>query len=156
MSINATLLAQMLVFAVLVWFTMKYVWPMILNAMQEREVRIADGIAAGENGRRELEEAESRSTELLTQGRDKAQDYISQAQRRADEIVEEAKTTAREEGERLIQAARAQIEQERNQARDALRSQVATLAIAGAERILKREVDAKAHSSVLEELATEL
>lgn len=146
----------MLVFAVLTWFTMKYVWPMILDAMQAREARIADGIAAGEKGRRELEEAEARSSALLTDGRDKAQEYISQAQRRADEIVEEAKGTAREEGERLIQAARAQIDQERNQARDALRSQVAALAVAGAERILKREVDAKAHSNVLEDLATEL
>ena len=156
MSINATLLAQVIVFAVLVWFTMKYVWPMILGAMQVRENRIAEGIAAGDQGRKDLEEAEARSAQLLKDGREKAQDFVTQAQRRADEIIEEAKATAREEGERILASARAQIDQERNEAREALRTQVAALAVAGAEQILRREVDPKVHSSALNDLATQL
>ncbi len=106
MSINATLFAQMVVFALLVWFTMSFVWPMLLKQMQLRETRIADGLAAGEKGQRSLEEAELKTTELLHDGREKAQEYIAHAQKRSDEIIEEAKAQAREEGERLVEVAR--------------------------------------------------
>jgi F-type H+-transporting ATPase subunit b len=152
-SINATLFAQMLVFGLLVWFTMKFVWPYLLKAMHDRETRIADGLAMAERGRMELEHAEKRVDEMLREGRDKSQEYLTQAQRRADEMVEEAKQTAREEGERLVKAARAQIEQERIQAREQLRREVAALAMAGAEQILMREVDAKVHAETLERLS---
>ncbi len=156
MSINATLLAQMVVFAVLVWFTMKFVWPMLQRAMQERETRIADGLAAAEKGQRDLEEAEQSVAGMLQEGRDKAHDFVSQAQKRAEEIVEEAKAHAREEADRLVLAARAQIDQERNLAREALRGEVAVLAIKGAEQVLMREVDGKAHSDTLAQLARQL
>lgn len=156
MSINATLLAQMVVFALLVWFTMAFVWPMLLKAMQLRESRIADGLAAAERGKRSLEEAEQKTTEMLHDGREKAQEFVAQAQKRGDDIIEEAKAQAREEGERLVEIARSQIEQERNQARDELRGEVAALALRGAEQILRREVNAQAHSEALDKLAAEL
>jgi F-type H+-transporting ATPase subunit b len=155
-SINATLLGQMMVFALLVWFTMTYVWPVLLKAMEEREAKIADGLAAAEKGRHELERAESRATKILRESKDKAADIIAQAQRRADEMAEEAKENARLEGERLLAAVRAQVEQERNQAREALRREVSELALIGAEQILMREVDATAHSEVLERLSAQL
>ena len=156
MSINATLLAQMLVFGLLVWFSMTFVWPMLLKQMQLRETRISDGLAAAEKGQRSLEDAEAKTSAMLQEGREKAQEFVVQAQKRGDDIIEESKTKAREEGERLIQSARAQIEQERNQARDALRSEVAVLAIQGAERILQREVNPEVHSEALGKLAASL
>lgn len=156
MNIDATLLAQMIVFALLVWFTMSFVWPMLLKAMQERETRIADGLAAAEKGRHDLELAETKAKELLHEGREKAQEYIVQAQKRADEIVEEAKETARQEGERIRNAARAEIDTEINQARERLRVEVATLAVTGAEQILMREVDASTHKQMLEKLSASL
>jgi F-type H+-transporting ATPase subunit b len=155
-SINATLLAQMVVFAILVWFTMKFVWPLLQGAMKEREDRIADGLAAAERGKHDLELAEKRSAELLREGKDKAQELIGQAQRRANEIVDEAKESARGEADKLVGAARAQIDQERTEAREMLRKEVAVLAVAGAQAILQREVDVKAHGEVLAELATQL
>ncbi len=156
MSINATLLAQMVVFAILVWFSMKFVWPMIRGAMQERETRISEGLAAAERGKNDLALAEKRSTELVREGKDKAQELIGQAQRRANGIVEQAKESAREEAEKIVELARSQIEQERNEAREDLRKQVAALAVAGATRILQREIDASAHHEALEKLAAEL
>lgn len=156
MSINATLLGQMLVFAMLVWFTMKFVWPVLLKAMEEREAKIADGLAAAERGRHELELAGEKSAETMREGKDKAQEFINQAHKRADEIIGEAKVTAKAEGERIKIAAQAEVEQQANRAREALRSRVAELAVAGAEQILLREVDAAAHHEVLDKLATEL
>lgn len=156
MSINATLLGQMLVFALLIWFTMTYVWPVLLKAMEEREAKIADGLAAGEKGRHELDLVETRATKILRDGKDKAAELIVQAQKRADEMAEEAKENARAEGERLLAAARAQVEQERNQARESLRREVSKLALIGAEQILMREVDAATHSEVLEKLSAQL
>ena len=156
MSINATLLAQMVVFAILVWFTMKFVWPLLQQAMKEREDRIADGLAAAERGKHDLELAEKRPAELLREGKDKAQELIGQAQRRANEIVEESKDTARSEADRIIEVARAQVDQERSEAREVLRKEVATLAVAGAARILEREVDASAHGEALEKIAAQL
>jgi len=155
-SINATLLAQMVVFALLVWFTMKFVWPLLQAAMHERESRIADGLAAAERGKHDLELAEKRSAELLREGKDKAQELIGQAQKRANEIVDEAKGTARGEAETIIELARSQIDQERTEAREGLRKDVATLAVAGAAQILQREVDASTHSAALEKLAAQL
>jgi len=156
MNMNLTLIGQAISFAIFVWFCLKYVWPPILKALEERETRIADGLAAAERGKHELELAAQRSAEAMREGKDKAQDFISQAQKRADEIVEAAKLTAREEAEKIKIAARAEIDQDRNRARDELRSRVAHLAIAGAEQILLREVDETAHRDVLDKLAASL
>lgn len=156
MNMNLTLIGQAISFAIFVWFCLKYVWPPILKALEERETRIADGLAAAERGKHELELAAQRASEAMREGKDKAQDFISQAQKRADEIVEAAKLTAREEAEKIKVAARAEIDQDRNRARDELRTRVAHLAIAGAEQILLREVDETAHRDVLDKLAASL
>lgn len=156
MNMNLTLLGQMISFGIFVWFCVKYVWPPIIKALQERETRIADGLAAGERGKHDLELAEKRATGLLREGKDKAQGLIVQAQKRHDEIVEAAKQVAREEADRIKQSAAVEIEQNRNRARDELRGQVARLALVGAEQILMREVDEKAHRDVLDKLAANL
>lgn len=156
MNINLTLIAQMFSFALFVWFTMRYVWPPIMLALNEREKRIADGLAAAERGQRDKELAEQRARETLHEAHTRATELIAQAQKRADALVEEAKDNARVEGERLLHVARAQIDQERNQAREQLRTQVVVLALAGAERILAREVDPAAHGRMLNELAAGL
>lgn len=156
MSINLTLIGQAISLFVFVWFCMKYVWPPIINALQEREKRIADGLAAAEAGQNKFAEADQRMTELVNEGKQKANEIIVQAQKRGDEILEQAKQTARVEGDRLIEAAHAEIERERTQARDGLRQEVATLALVGAERILMREVDKGAHDELLAELSAEL
>jgi len=156
MSINLTLIIQMLVFAALVWFTMERIWPLLLQALDERQKRIADGLAAAERGHRELEEAEKRTQELIGEGRAKANELVEQAKKRSDEILEEARVAARAEGERLRAAAQADAERGRSQARGELRAHVAALALAGAERILQREVDRNAHAELLQQLGTEL
>ena len=156
MSINLTLFGQAISLFIFVWFCMKYVWPPIINALHEREKRIADGLAAAEAGQDKLVEADQRLTELVDEGKQKANEIIVQAQKRGDEILEDAKHTAREEGERLIEAAHAEIERERTQARDQLRQEVATLALAGAERILMREVDKNAHDEILAGIGADL
>ena len=156
MNINLTLLGQAISFAIFVWFCVKYVWPPVLAALEERENRIADGLAAAEKGQQDLANAEIRIEEELQKGREKAQEYITQAQKRADEIVEQAKQAASEEGERLLASARSQIDQERNEARESLRGEVASLALAGAQQVLMREVDANAHRDVLDKLIAEL
>jgi len=155
-SINATLIGQMIVFALLVWFTMKFVWPPITKAMAERQSKIADGLARAERGNQELELAQKRASEVLKEARGQAAEILEQANKRGNEIVEEARETARQEGERLTAAAHAQIEQERNQARAELQKQVVALALAGAAKILQREVDANTHNAMLEELAKQL
>lgn len=152
MNINATLLGQAIAFAIFVMFCMRFVWPPIMAALAEREGKIADGLAAAEKGHNDLKLAERRAAESMRDGKAKAQEYIDHAQKRADEMVEEAKLAARAEGERLLAAARVQIEQERNQARDGLRHEVAALAVAGAERILLREVNEQSHRDILDEL----
>ncbi len=156
MSINVTLIAQILVFAILVRFTMLYVWPVLKQAMTDREKRIAEGLAAAERGKSDLKRAERRSAEVIRESKLQGQELVHLAQRRADEIIERSKETARAEASNLIQAARAQIERERIEAREALRRDVAVLAVAGAERILAREVDEKAHGKVLNEIAAQL
>ncbi len=156
MNINLTLIGQTLTFIVFVLFTMKFVWPPIMQALNERKKKIADGLAAAERGAHEKELAEKKAAEVLHEARQQAQDIINQAQKRASEIVEESKETARAEGERIIVAANAEIEQEVNRAREELRGQVASLAVAGAGKILKREIDAKANEDLLKDLVAQI
>jgi len=156
MNINLTLIGQSISFALFVWFCMKFVWPPIANALDERKKQIADGLAAGERGKHEQELAEKRATELLVETKGQAAELISQAQKRASEIVEESKGEARKEGARLLEAAKAEIEQEVNRAKEQLRGQVATLAVAGAGRVLAREIDEKAHQDLLDDLVANL
>lgn len=156
MNINLTLLGQAISLLVFVWFCMKYVWPPIINALQEREKRIADGLAAADAGQNKLAEAEQRSSELVGAGKQQAAEIIAQAQKRGDEIVEEAKQEAKQEGARLLEAARAEIEREQLMARDRLREEAAALALAGAERILGREVDQQAHGRMLADISAAL
>jgi len=156
MNFNATLIGQIIAFAIFWWFCARFVWPLIIAALEERNARIADGLAAAEKGQRDLADAEQRSKEILQEGKEQSQGFIAQAQKRADELVEESKETARAEGERILAAARAEIEQEKQQAREELRQQTASLALAGAEQILMREVDQAAHKEVLDKLSAGL
>jgi len=156
MNINATLLGQTITFFVFVWFCMKYVWPPIMQALGERKKQIADGLAAGERGKNELELASKRGAGILHETKQKSSEIIAQAEKRAEEIVEESKTNAKTEGERLLAGAKAEIEQEINRAKESLRQQVADLALAGAEKILRREIDAKAHAELLASIKNEL
>ena len=156
MNINLTLIGQLLAFVVFVWFTMKYVWTPIQAALEERRKGIADGLAAAERGQHEQELAKTRVKEVLQDAKAQAADILAQAQKRASEIVDEAKENARAEGDRLLGAAQAEIEQETNRAREQLRERVAELAIVGAEKILKKEINAAAHSEIVTELAKEI
>jgi len=156
MNINLTLLAQAVSFAILIWFTVKFVWPPLLNAIESRQKQIADGLAAGERGRHELELASKRASQELHDAKEKASAIIAQAEKRAAEIIEEAKSNAKVEGDRILTGAKAEIDQEVNRAKEGLRQQVSQLAVAGAEKILRREIDAKAHSDMLAAIANEL
>jgi F-type H+-transporting ATPase subunit b len=155
-NFNATLIGQMITFSLLVIFTMKYVWPPLMQAMQDRQRRIADGLASAERGVHEQELAKTRAAETLKDSKRQASEIIAQAQKRANEIVEQSKNEARAEGERQLAAAQAQIEQEMNRAREQLRSQVVNIAVAGAGRILKQEVDAETHTKMLDDLVAQL
>jgi len=156
MNITATLIGQTITFFLFVWFCMKLVWPPIMNALAERKKNIADGLAAGERSKDELELASKRAADNLRESKGKAAEVIAQAEKRAAQIVEEAKGIAKAEGDRLIVAAKAEIDQEATRARESLRESVAALAVAGAEKILRREVDAKAHADLLEAIKQEL
>ncbi|NSL17205.1 F0F1 ATP synthase subunit B [Tatlockia micdadei] len=156
MEINLTLVVQMLVFAAFVWFTMKFVWPPLAKAMEERQDKIADGLSAAERGRKELELAQHRVKDELKQAKAQASEIIEKANRRAAQLIEEAKEEAKLEAQRQAKIAHEQLVQEINRAKDGLRNQVAQLAIAGAERILNREVDAKANSVLLDDLIEEI
>lgn len=156
MNINFTLIAQAIAFAVLIWFTVKFVWPPLLTAIEARQKEIADGLAAAQEGRSALDVAAKKSEATLTEAKQKASEIIGQAEKRGSQIVEEAKGNARAEGERILAGAKAEIDQEVNRAKEGLRSQVSALAIAGAEKILRKEIDAKAHSEMLSKLAAEL
>jgi F-type H+-transporting ATPase subunit b len=156
MNINLTLFAQLIAFAVFVWFTMKFVWPPIVKALEERKAKIADGLAAAERGQHEQELAEKKAAERLHQAKQQAAEIIAKAEKRASEIVEEAKGDARTEGDRLVTAARAEIEQETNKAREVLREKVAELAVAGAEKILRKEIDAAKHQDIVAALAKQI
>lgn len=156
MSINATLFVQAIVFAILVWFTMKYVWPPIAAALDERARKVAEGLAAADKARSELTSANKRVEEELSRSRQETASRLADAERRAQAIVEEAKAKASDEANKIITAARAEAEQQAVRAREDLREQVATLAVKGAEQILRREVDPRVHAALLERLKTEL
>jgi F-type H+-transporting ATPase subunit b len=156
MNINMTLIGQSITFAIFVWFCMKFVWPPIVSALEARKKQIADGLAAADRGKHELELAAKRASETMHEAKLKASDIIAQAEKRAIQIVEEAKGTAKEEGDRMITSAKAEIEQESHRAREALRSDVAALVVAGASKVLRREINAQAHSELLEAVKNEL
>ena len=156
MNINFTLVAQAATFAIFIWFTAKFVWPHLSRAIDARQKHIAEGLAAAERGKQDLEQAAVKTAELLREARQQAQEILAQAERRATQIVEEAKVAAGEEGARLLAGAKAEIEQEVSRAREMLRAQVAALAVAGAEQILRREVDAKVHADLLAGLQAQL
>lgn len=153
MNIGLTLIGQSIVFAFFVIFTMKYVWPPIINALEARKKEIADGLAAGEKGKHDLELAQKRVVNVIKEGKDKASDLISHAEHRAAEIVDEAKTTAKQEAERIIIGARSEIEQEANKAREALRQQISGIVISAASKVLEKEIDAAAHARLIEKVA---
>lgn len=142
MNLNLTLVGQVITFILFVWFTMKFVWPPLLAVMDERRKQVADGLAAAQQGKDELELAQHKSKDLIAEAKTQAGSIVEQAHQRANHIIEEAKHDAREEGDRLLHLAQNDIQQEVNQAREQLISQVATLAVAGAEKILKEEVKA--------------
>lgn len=156
MNINATLIAQAIMFIIFVWFCMTFVWPPIMTALANRQKQIADGLAAADRGKHELELAAKKASQELHAAKEKASDIIAQADKRASEIVEEAKGNAKTEGDRIIAGAKAEIDQEVNRAKEGLRQQVSALAVAGAEKILRKEIDAKAHADMLNTIANEL
>ncbi len=156
MNITVTLIAQMIAFGLLIWFVNKVMWGPLSGIMEARQKRIADGLAAAEKGKHEEVLAKKKALEVIKEAKGQAADIVAQGQKRASEIVEEAKVTARTEGERIVTAANADIEREINQAREALRAQVASISVAGAEKVLKREIDAKSHDALLNDLAAEI
>ncbi len=156
MNINATLIAQAIMFVLFVAFCMKFVWPPIVAALENRKKQIADGLAAAERGKHDMELAAKRAAEVLREAKEKASEIVAHAEKRGAEIVEEEKAKARQEAERIITGAKAEIEQEVFRAREQLRTQVSAVALAGAGKILGREVDAKAHNDLLEKLVTEI
>lgn len=156
MNINATLIGQSIAFFVFVWFVMKYVWPPLIAALEERKKTIADGLAAAEKGKHEQELAEKAAEKHIKVAKDQAAEIVAQAQKRATEIVEEAKQGAKEEADRIKAAANAEIDQEVNRAKEHLRQQVVGITIAGAEKVLKREIDEKAHGDIVDELIAQI
>jgi F-type H+-transporting ATPase subunit b len=156
MNINLTLIAQAAVFAAFIWFTAKLIWPFMLRAIETRQKTIADGLAAAEQGRRSLETSTREAEAAIAQARGRAAEILAQAEKRPAELVDEARRAAREEGDRELAAARAEIEQELTRAREQLRHHVASLAVAGAEKILRREVDSRAHADMLESIKRQL
>ena len=156
MNINATLLGQSISFIIFVWFCMKYIWPPLTKALQDRQKKIADGLAAAERGEQDKKLAQERAKQEMRDAKAQAQEIIAQAQKRAGAIVEEGKDGARVEGERLLSAARAEIDQETNRAREQLREQVARLSLAGAQKILQREIDAAANKDIVDSVVSQL
>jgi len=156
MNINLTLLMQAVAFAAFIWFTAKFVWPPLMGAVANRQKQIADGLAAGEEGRQSLANAEKRIADLLAEAKTRSSEIIAQGEKLKVETVDAARAEAKAEAERILVAARAEIQQELSRAREALRNQVADLAVAGASQILKREVDAKAHADLLATIRQQL
>jgi len=156
LGVNATLIGQTITFVFFIWFTMKFIWPPVIKALDDRQGKIADGLAAAERGHRELELSQHKAAEQLRDAKIKAGEIIERGNIRANQIIEEAKAKARQEGQRLIDLAKAEIEKESQQARQHLRQQVAAVAIAGAEKILQRDVDAAANSEMLNALIKDL
>jgi F-type H+-transporting ATPase subunit b len=155
-DINATLIGQAIAMTVFVWFCMKYIWPPLLTAIEERQEKIADGLAAAEKGEQRLEEAKAQADEIVGDARTQATGILDQAHARANEIVAEGKADGVKERDRQLGAAKAEIEQEANRAREELRGQVSAIAVASAEKILQREIDDKTHADILSKLAGEL
>jgi len=155
-NINLTLIGQSITFLIFVWFCMKYVWPPITGALSARKTKIADGLAAAERGTQSAKQAEVKVQEQLAEAKLQASDIINTAQKRANEIVDEAKDTAVQESDRIKSNAHAEIDKEINKAKEQLRGQVSALAVAGAERVLKKEINADAHKSVLDDLASQI
>ena len=155
MNIGITMLSQAVAFALFIWFTVKFIWPPLMNAIEQRQRKIAEGLAAAERGKQDLELAAKRAAEEIQLARSKAGEIISQAEKRGAAVIEEAKQAAKAEAERIVIGAKAEIEQEVFRAKEALRAQVSVLAVAGAEKILKREIDAKAHAQLLAGLEAE-
>ena len=156
MNINLTLFMQAAAFAAFIWFTARFVWPHLMRAIEARQKAIADGLAAGEQGRLSLQTAEKRANEVTAEAKAKAGDIVAQGERIKAETVEQAKAEAKAEADRIVAAAKAEIAQEVARAKESLRGQVAELAVAGASKILKREVDAKAHADLLREIQKQL
>jgi len=156
MNINATLLGQTIMFILFVWFCMKFVWPPIMQSLSDRKKQIADGLAAGERGKQELELASKHAAEKLREAKQRAAEIITQAEKRSSQVVEEAKEIAKEEGNRILVGAKAEVVLEVFRAREMLRQHVADLAVAGAAKILHREVNAKTHADLLATIKAEL
>ena len=156
MNINVTLFAQAIVFIAFIWFSIRFIWPHLLKAIETRQKTIADGLAAAEQGKQALEVSAKQADEEIAKARGRAGDIIAQAEKRASQLVEEAKLAARDEGSREKAAAKAEIEQEVSRAREALREQVAGLVVAGAEKILRREVNPAAHADLLAQMKQEI
>jgi F-type H+-transporting ATPase subunit b len=155
-NLNSTLFAQLVVFFILAWFTMKFVWPPIVKALDERAKKVADGLAAAERGKHDLELATRRSVEALREGKEKSAELLIQSEKRAAQIIEEAKAQAKIEADRIIAGGKAEAEQESLRARESLRDHVAALAVAGAEKILRREIDARVHAELLSAIKQDL
>ena len=156
MNINFTLIAQAITFAIFIWFTVKFVWPPLLNAIEKRQKEIADGLAAANEGKMSLEVASKKNAEALEQTKQKSSEILGQAEKRASQIIDDAKVAANTEAERIKSSAQSEIEQEINRAKEDLRGQISNLAIAGAEKILEKEIDKKAHAEMLTKLARDL
>ena len=156
MNIGLTLIVQMLVFIMLIWFTMKFVWPIILGAMDERSKKIALGLAAAEKGQQELTQANANAEVIIREARERALQIIDQAQHRANEAIELAKGTATSEGERLVAAAQQQITLDSTRARESLRREVGQIAVQAASKLLEREIDARAHADLIDKLAAQI
>ncbi len=156
MNINLTLIVQMIVFVVLIWFTMKFVWPMILGPMEERSRKIAAGLAAADKGQHDLEQAKERAEEIVREARERAAHILDQAQHRANDLIEQARSAASAEGARLVAAAQQQIELDTSHARESLRREVAQIAVGAAAKLLEREIDPKAHADLLSKLAEQI
>jgi len=156
MNINLTLVMQALAFAAFIWFTAKFVWPPLMRAIERRQKEIADGLAAGEQGRQALASAEKHSTDLVGEARSKAAEIVAQSEKFRADTVEQAKVEAKAEADRIIASAKAEVQQEVARAKESLRNQVSALAVAGAERILQREIDPKAHADLIAGLQREI
>ena len=156
MNINFTLIAQAITFAIFIWFTVKFVWPPLLNAIEKRQKEIADGLAAANEGKMSLEVASKKNAEALEQTKQKSSEILGQAEKRASQMIDDAKVVANTEAERIKSSAQSEIEQEINRAKEDLRGQISNLAIAGAEKILEKEIDKKAHADMWTKLAKDL
>ncbi|MSP27718.1 MAG: F0F1 ATP synthase subunit B [Methylococcales bacterium] len=156
MSINATLIGQMITFTLLVWFTMKYIWPPLFDSLEERRKKIADGLAAAEKGQENMHLAEKKAKNVIKEAKNQSAEIVNLAQKRANELIEESKDLGKKEGDRMILAAKAQIEQEIHQARENLRQEVAALAFSAAEKILGAEIDKAKHHDIISKVSNQL